>query len=358
MDIKREKISVIVPCFNVEHVIDRCLNSIVHQSIGLEALEIILVDDASTDDTYDKLLVWEHKFPDNIMLIHCQENGKQGTARNIGMSYATGDYIGFVDADDWIDEKMYETLYQAITEYSCEIASVLYQKEDNTGKVYQTEQSSQGTKKEYQYNQRYSIQTSAERKKFLRKGNMPGGVWSKLYRKDFLEQQQIFFPEQLFYEDNFWAILLSYVLTSYVVIDKKLYHYVANENSTTTGLGARHLDRLKVEMMLVEELQKRGYEEEFHDEIESRFLQSYWCMMLKRLFLQFPVIPYDILDVMRETVKNWFPDYLYNPYIADFDETEKMFLRMIEIEMDQKQIDQFADMYRKAFVKDAIKMYQ
>lgn len=345
------KISVIIPCYNVEGVVDRCLASIVHQSIGLECLEIILVNDASTDHTYEKLCEWERRFPENILVINCEENGKQGTARNIGMSYAAGDYIGFVDSDDWIEETMYETLYQAIVEYDCEVSSILFQQETETGQIVRREH-------KYPFNRRHVISSVEERKCFLTKAGLPGGVYTKLYRRDFLEKNQIYFPEKLFYEDNFWGGLLGYYLTSYVVIDKVQYHYMITENSTTTGGGARHLDRLKVDMMLVEELRNRGFCKNYHDEIERRFLKSYWCMMLKRLILQFPVFPYEILDVMRNTVKTLFPNYMQNPYIPSFTTEERTFLKLIELKLSKEELDPLIKVYREGFAESAQQAYQ
>lgn len=71
----KEKVSVIIPCYNVELYIDRCLNSVVNQTIGLDKLEIICVNDASTDGTWEKLCSWEKKYSENIILINCTENG-------------------------------------------------------------------------------------------------------------------------------------------------------------------------------------------------------------------------------------------------------------------------------------------
>ena len=346
------KISVIIPCYNVEKVVDRCLNSIVKQSIGLQCLEILLVNDASTDYTYEKLCEWEQRFPENIMVINCQENGKQGTARNIGMSYATGQYISFVDSDDWIEETMYEVLYRAIVEQDCEVSAILFQRETEEGKVVQMAQN-------YQFNKRCTISSVEERKQFLTKGgSLPGGVYTKLYRRDFIDKHHLYFPENLFYEDNFWGGLMGYYLTSFVVIDKIQYHYMIADDSTTTGGSARHLDRLKIDVMLVEELYNRGFWKDYHNEIERRFLRSYWCMMVKRMILQFPVFPYEMLDVMRNTVKTLFPDYLKNPYIPTFSMDERIFLELVELKLGKEEMDQVIKEYRDVFTEAASKAYQ
>ena len=105
------EISVIIPCYNVESYIDRCLTSITSQTIDLSLLEIICIDDASTDNTWSKLQAWETTYPENIMIIHCDENGRQGTARNIGLQYASAPWIAYIDSDDWIELDYFEKLY-------------------------------------------------------------------------------------------------------------------------------------------------------------------------------------------------------------------------------------------------------
>ena len=103
-------LSIIVPCFNVEKYVARCIDSLINQTLDNTIYEIILVDDASTDHTWDKLCEIEKLYPDNVILVHCEENGRQGKARNIGMTYATSDYVGFVDSDDWVEPDMYEIM--------------------------------------------------------------------------------------------------------------------------------------------------------------------------------------------------------------------------------------------------------
>lgn len=121
-----EKISVIIPCYNVKDMVSECLDSIVAQTIGLEHLEIILIDDASADETVSVLKKYEEKYPDNIMLVLCEKNGRQGTARNIGLSYATGDFISFVDSDDWIHPDMYKVLVDIMNKNECDVVQFRY----------------------------------------------------------------------------------------------------------------------------------------------------------------------------------------------------------------------------------------
>lgn len=115
----KEKISIIVPCYNEEKYIERCINSILSQT--LNNIELIIIDDGSKDNTYKICKNYEIKFPDKIKIIY-QENQGQGIAKNIGIKYAQGTYIGFVDADDIIDPTMYEKLYNSIKKYDSDIA--------------------------------------------------------------------------------------------------------------------------------------------------------------------------------------------------------------------------------------------
>ena len=124
-----KKISVIVPCYNVEREIDRCVQSLVDQTLSISNMELILVDDASEDSTANKLSVWEERYPDSIIVIRCTENGKQGTARNIGMQYATGEYIGFVDSDDYVEPAMYREMCRIADDERVDMVTCLFVRE-------------------------------------------------------------------------------------------------------------------------------------------------------------------------------------------------------------------------------------
>lgn len=111
-------ISVIVPVYNVEKYLKKCIHSIINQT--LKDIEIILVDDGSTDNS-PKILDDYEKKDKRVKVIH-KENGGQGSARNAGLDISRGKYIGFVDSDDWIDLNMYEELYKDIVKNNSDIS--------------------------------------------------------------------------------------------------------------------------------------------------------------------------------------------------------------------------------------------
>ena len=105
------KVSIIVPIYNEEEYVSTCLLSLINQT--LDDIEIILIDDNSTDNSLNILLDYAKKYP-NIKVYHNEKNLGQGASRNIGLSFATGEYIGFVDSDDYVSYTMYEDMYKAV----------------------------------------------------------------------------------------------------------------------------------------------------------------------------------------------------------------------------------------------------
>ena len=103
------KVSVVVPAYNMENYIHQCMNSLLKQT--LEEIEFLIVDDGSKDNTLEILKEYEAKYPEKVRVFH-KENGGQSSARNLALQHAKGEYLGFVDSDDWTDPKMFEVMYQ------------------------------------------------------------------------------------------------------------------------------------------------------------------------------------------------------------------------------------------------------
>ncbi len=115
----KEKISVIIPCYNVEQYVERCIDSVVNQTY--QNIEIIVVDDKSTDNTYDRLKKLEEKYKGKFNLYQNDENKGLAYTRNFGVSKATGDFVGFIDSDDYISTNYYEELVKKLSEENADL---------------------------------------------------------------------------------------------------------------------------------------------------------------------------------------------------------------------------------------------
>jgi glycosyltransferase involved in cell wall biosynthesis len=215
-----DKISVIVPAYNCEDTIERCINSIQNQTY--KNLEIIVVNDGSIDSTEEVLKSLQSE--DERLRVISIPNGGVSHARNTGIDNATGDYISFVDSDDYIDKEMYETLHKIIIKFDVKIAHCSYKNVDgesviavgNTGKI--------------------TIQDHDEAIKCLLSGRMfSGGNWNKLYAQQLFED--IRFDETIMFNED---ILVNYELFDKVeksaYLDRAFYNYVSNDNSSTHSL--------------------------------------------------------------------------------------------------------------------------
>ncbi len=112
------KLSIIVPVYNVEHYLSQCLDSLVKQTI--DDFEIIIVDDGSTDNSGEIAQRYAENYK-NLIRLFLKENGGQGSARNLGLKHACGEYVGFVDSDDWVDLDMYETMFKTAIKTTADI---------------------------------------------------------------------------------------------------------------------------------------------------------------------------------------------------------------------------------------------
>ena len=198
-----KQISIIIPCYNVEQYLDRCFNSLRNQTLGLEHMELIFVNDASTDRTLDKLTALESQYPDNIIVINFTENRRQGTARNVALEYASAPYIGYVDSDDWVDHSMFEKMISAMEQYDCDFVECRWD-------LAQDEHKHRSIKKLGTPGY-YDLTEPAAKLDFI--GTQIGltALWNKVFKKSFLIENDIFCPEQIRYEDIFfWYLAFFY----------------------------------------------------------------------------------------------------------------------------------------------------
>lgn len=338
-DMSVKKLSVIVPCYNAENIIDRCLSSLVNQTLGLENMEIVLVNDASTDGTLQVLKFWEQKYPDSILLIDSTANMKTGGARNLGIQYASGEYIGFVDNDDWVDITMYEKAYFAAEKYGCDVVGVLYAREREDGYRFPFAMP-EGEK---------NVPVDATKPIPEGVSVLPGEIWSKIYRRSVVVDNHLYFPEGLSYPENYWDSLLRYYIKSYYVVDEVLYHYIQYEKSIImTGNRKDILDRLEIEKRLLREIKKRELADIHSPQIIKDFVTRYY---INTLYLSFArhqsAMPYEIYNQMKEELLSIYPKYYENIGIRQLcnDNGAAFLLRTLEYKMTDDLWDRVAVEY-------------
>ncbi len=226
-----EKISVIVPVYNVENYIDKCVESIVNQTYA--NLEIILIDDGSTDSSGRKCDEWAKK--DNRIIVIHKENGGLSDARNAGLKVATGDYIGFVDSDDWIADEMYDKLLSTLKDVNCEIALCEFL-ETETENVEKDK-----TEKKFEFTGRNLLRHMFEGKL---NPYVTYSVWKCLYKKEAIKG--LSFPKGRVYEDVLFTTEAFWRQDRIVVLKEKLYYYRVRVESITK----RRLNHKQVEDIL------------------------------------------------------------------------------------------------------------
>lgn len=210
-----KKVSVIVPVYNASNQFQGCIGNLVHQT--LEDIEILFIDDCSTDDSLDILLECQRQFPDKVRVLRCPENRRAGGARNLGLDAATGEYIGFVDSDDIPDVTMYEKMYAKAKEGDYDIvdAGFAYM-ETSTISLYTADKDT-------------GVLNAKKRSSLIEIG---GYLWSKLVKRSLIEKNHLRFREHIpMLED---ADFLDYLFaTAFSIGNVKdlLYRYNDTQNS-------------------------------------------------------------------------------------------------------------------------------
>jgi glycosyltransferase involved in cell wall biosynthesis len=245
------KVSVIVPVYNVEKYLSRCLDSLVNQT--LSDIQIIVVNDGTKDNS--QLIIDEYvkRFPHKVFS-YIKENGGLSDARNYGLKFIEADYIGFVDSDDYVEVTMYEKLYKQAIEnnHDLVVCDIQYFWEDskNTWVL-------KGLK---------DIEETDVKKKALLS---PLFAWNKLYHKDLFLNTNLRYPTHLWYEDIPVTTPIFALSRSIGYVNEVLVHYQQRSSSI---MGASYSDKLfdifKVLELMVEFFENKDLFDKYHAELE------------------------------------------------------------------------------------------
>lgn len=299
------KLSIIVPVFNMasDGKLEYCLESLVNQTV--KDYEIIAVDDCSTDNSLEILRQYEAKYSDKFKVIASPVNKKQGGAKNLGLEIAKGEWIGFIDSDDWITKDYYEKLLKKAEETGADMVGCDYHL---TGEhSMEIGQIVPNNKPE---------QTGILDKEKYRSLILDGGsLVVKIYKRGIIFDYPNRFPEGIFYEDN--AISNSWMLRAkhFEYIQEPMYYYYQHNASTVHTITKKRCeDRMEAARIMVEEAKQFGFLEEYKDEIESSFTTLFYVNTLFSYMMGVKKQEFSFIKAMGEEMKKTFPDFRNNKY--------------------------------------------
>ncbi|MBR1390978.1 MAG: glycosyltransferase [Lachnospiraceae bacterium] len=320
------KYSIIIPCYNSARVIHQCIDSIVCQSYGFEHFEVILVDDASTDqETIPILREIENRYPDQVMLILCEKNGKQGRARNIGLQYASGDYISFIDSDDWIHRDMFLHLDRIVTSGTFDIVQFRYQ-----GREHYEDKDEKIDDVTYAV---YDFSKKEEKRIYLLNSMILNeSCTTKIYKKEFLQRASTHFAEGVTYEEPLFTYPLKFYVKKVAVTEIAPYYYRTNPEGTTL----QHMndpdkiyEHMMVQLAVWNDMKKRPFSPEFYDEIELYFVHSYYVESIYFMKQRGFRVSKELFKDMSKTIMEETPDTLHNKHWQD--RSLQMEYRMVKL---------------------------
>ena len=253
------KVSLIIPVYNVENYIEKCLNSVVNQT--LKDMEVIIVNDGSKDLSKQKIQKYLEKYP-WIKYLE-KENGGLSDARNYGMPYATGKYIAFLDSDDYVEKTMYEEMYNIAEKENADMVDCDFvweypnRKRKDIGEIYKN------------------------KKEIIEKCRVV--AWNKIIKREILEKTKIKFPVGLRYEDmEFFYKLVPYI-NKVSFIKKCFVHYVQRENSIANTQNVRTKEIFIILDNIISYYKEKGLYDEYRDELEYIYVKFLLCSSLKRI---------------------------------------------------------------------------
>lgn len=277
------KVSVIVPVYNVEKYIEECIKSILSQS--LKEIEIIIVNDGTKDKSME---VIKNLLEDERIIVINKQNGGLSSARNEGLKIAKGEYIAFVDSDDYIDTKMLEELYKVTENKKYDIVFSNF-----------IPFSEKGLNKEEEYKDR--LQGLKNNAGFGREVYIPEltVVWNKIYKRNFLKEQNLLFTERIIHEDNNFTLKAFLLSDKVYYLQKGLYFYRNREGSI--------INSLKIEKQYLS--YKKIYEDLKNLKIQNKFAQLRLFINTYRYYFQMKdkeenkIIKKDELKIILKSIK-------------------------------------------------------
>ncbi len=302
------KVSVIMPCYNAEKTVSKTLDSLRGQT--LEGIEVIAINDGSKDETLRVLQDYAAKYPEFDLKIFTKENEGIAAARNFGLSKVTGEYVGWLDSDDFTEPCAFERMYAKATEEDLDIV---------VADFYWVNKEGQRVEKEGPYAIGQDMMV-----------NLFAVLWNKIYRKSFLDSIDFEFPVGDRHEDTYFLYCLCAHVKSIGFMNEPYVHYIQNETSITHTNNKDVLNMMDVHEKILQYYKEHGYYDAFQESLEYIFIKSFLgnhflrCVRVKdkQQSKEAVLLGWNLLN--RE-----FPDWKKNRYLKTMGGMKNKYFSMV-----------------------------
>ena len=315
-------LSIIVPVYNMasDGKLNFCLDSLLNQTYKGE-YEIIAVDDASTDDSLSVLREYESKHPGMFKVIESRVNRHQGGARNLGIAEASGEWISFIDSDDWVSPDFYEKLIGRALETGADVVGCCYS-------LVSSQTFEVGEIARDEFKMASGEFTDERRRDFL---NHLSSMVTKIYKSSLIKDNDLSFPEGIFYEDNAAFPIWAMYYKRFEYVDEPLYYYYQHDTSTVhTITASRCADRMEAAEFMLSEIKKRGFLDKYRPEIENIFTTVYFVNTLFSYMRMPHGRKYSVVRTLRKRMLEEFPDFRKNEFYGRYmDDEQKKYVDIL-----------------------------
>lgn len=293
------KVSVIIPVYNAAEYITACVNSLLVQT--LPDMEFVFVDDHGHDNSIDivKKQIANHARKSQFVFAETPQNSGPGIARNVGMQAAQGEYVAFLDSDDWVEADMYEQLYHEAQLHEADLCYCnAYMEQADKKVVLTTPIVPQGD---------FSV---AAKRLFLQ--HFMGSCWTYIYRRHFLQTNGIVFPEGRSAEDSYFVSSCILAAQSVALVQKAMYHYIIHSTSLTqTADDTRYAQKVETFGRL---LQKTASYPDFKLELEYIYIKKGFIVPLLNYICNAHKPSAQVLQKNYDLLQQRIPDFAQNSY--------------------------------------------
>lgn len=301
------KVSVIVPFYNVEGYIEKCLETLVNQT--LQDIEIILVNDGSKDRSVNIVKKFQSSYPEKIVYLE-KENGGLSDARNYAIPHAKGEYIAFLDSDDYVEKDMYQKMYElAVKENSDMVECDFYWEYPNktrkdVGEIY------------------HGSNEMIEKIRVV--------AWNKLIKKEILEDTKIQFPKGYRYEDVEFTYKLIPYIKNVSFLKEACIHYIQREGSISNSQNERTKEIFDVLEHVLQYYKEIDIYEKYKTELEYIYIRYAFCSSLRRISkIQDETVQEDLLKLTWNNVQEKFPSWKQNSILKTKFNAKNIYMRTI-----------------------------